>query len=65
LETRLGVPDATTTDFRGGQHLLWLGTAHKLEASFDAGRLYSLALEDRATRRGVLVFQSPDLWHPY
>ena len=32
-ETTLGVPDVTRTDFRGGQHLTWMGTAHKLEVS--------------------------------
>ena len=36
-ESKLGVPDASTTDFGGGQHLTWLGTTHKLEASFNAG----------------------------
>jgi hypothetical protein len=64
-ETALGVPDTTTMDFRGGQHLAWLGTAHKLEASFNAGRLYCLKLEDRATGHGVMVFESPSSWHPY
>ena len=64
-ESTLGVPDATTTDFRGGQHLTWLGTAHKLEASFNAGRLYCLTLEDRATGHGVMVFDSIWPWHPY
>ncbi|MGD1105126.1 MAG: hypothetical protein ABSA59_24040 [Terriglobia bacterium] len=64
-ESTLGVPDATTTDFRGGQHLTWLGTAHKLAASFDAGRLYCLTLEDRATGHGVMVYESIWSWHPY
>ena len=64
-ESTLGVPDATTTDFQGGQHLTWLGTTHKLEASFNAGRLYCLALEDRATGHGVMVFESPSSWRPY
>lgn len=65
VESILGVPDASTTDFRGGQHLTWLGSSHKLEVSFDAGRIYSLVLEDRATRHGALIYASPDLWHPY
>lgn len=64
-ESTLGIPDTTTTDFRGGQHLTWLGTAHKLEASFNAGRLYALSLEDRATGHGVLVYESIWAWHPY
>jgi len=64
-ESTLGVPDATTLDFRGGQHLTWLGTGHKLAASFNAGRLYCLSLEDRATGHGVLVYESIYSWHPY
>ena len=65
VEARLGAPDATSTDFKGGQHLIWLGAAHKLDASFNAGRLYALSLEDRTTRHGVTVYESMDLWHPY
>jgi len=64
-ESMLGIPDATAIDFRGGQHLTWLGTSHKLEASFNAGRLYCLTLEDRATGHGVLVYESIWSWHPY
>ena len=64
-ESQLGAPDAATTDFRGGQHLTWLGATHKLEASFNAGRLYALSLEDRATGHGVLVYESIWSWHPY
>jgi hypothetical protein len=64
-ESKLGVPDASTTDFGGGQHLTWLGKTHKLEASFNSGHLYCLALEDRATGHGVLVYESPESWHPY
>lgn len=64
-ESTLGVPDATTTDFRGGQHFTWLGTTHKLEASFIAGRLYCLTFEDRATGHGAMVFESIWSWHPY
>jgi hypothetical protein len=64
-EAALGAPDTATTDFRGGQHLIWIGTAHKLEASFNAGRLYCLSLEDRATGHGALVYESFGLFHPY
>lgn len=64
-ESKLGIPDASTSDFGGGQHLTWLGNSHKLEASFSAGHLYCLALEDRATGHGVLVYVSPESWHPY
>ena len=65
IEATLGVPDSTTTDFRGGQHLTWLGTGHRLEASFESGRLYCLGLENRATGRGELVYESYPMWHPY
>ena len=64
-ESTLGLPDSATTDFRGGQHLTWIGTAHKFEASFSGGRLYCVKLEDRATGRGVMVFESIWAWHPY
>ena len=64
-ESELGAPDAAVTDIQGGQHLTWLGTTHKLEASFHAGRLYALSLEDRATGHGVLVYESIWTWHPY
>jgi hypothetical protein len=65
VESTLGAPNTTTTDFGGGQHLTWLGTAHKLTASFHLGRLYSLTLEDRATGHGAMVYESPQWWHPY
>ncbi len=65
VEDSLGIPAKSTTDFRGGQHLTWFGTTHRLEASFDGGRLYCLTLEDRATGHGVMVFASPTSWHPY
>jgi hypothetical protein len=65
VENSLGIPTRSTTDFRGGQHLTWIGTGHKLEASFNAGRLYCLTLEDRSTGHGVMVFASPTSWHPY
>jgi len=61
----LGAPDATNLDFRGGQHLTWIGTDHKLEASFDAGRLYCLTLENRASGHGMIVYESLTSWHPY
>lgn len=64
-ESVLGVPDTSTTDFRGGQHLTWIGAKHRLEASFNAGRLYCLTLEDRSTGHGVMVFASPYQWHPF
>jgi hypothetical protein len=65
VEAELGAPDISSTDFRGGQHLTWIGTRHKLVASFNVGRLYCLAHEDRSTGHGVAVFDSIWSWHPY
>src|SRR6202041_1203854 len=64
-ESKLGIPDKNISDFRGGQHLSWVGTAHTLQAAFDAGRLYYISLEDRATGHGGGVYASFDLWGPY
>ena len=46
------------TDFRGGQHLTWIGTRHKLAASFNKGRLYALTFTDLTTGHGMQVFES-------
>jgi hypothetical protein len=61
----LGLPDRRTTDFRGGLHINWTGTAHSLEAAFDRGRLYCLRREDLRTGHGALVFESSAAWHPF
>ena len=61
----LGLPDRRTTDFRGGLHITWTGTAHSLEAAFDRGRLYCLRREDLRTGHGALVFQSSAAWRPF
>ncbi len=65
VEQALGAPDERSTDFRGGLHLVWLGTEHELEASFDHGRLYCLRVEDRRTCHGALIFESSWGWHPF
>ncbi len=65
VQSQLGAAGVSTTDYRGGEHLTWIGTAHKLVASFDDGKLYCLTLEDRATGHGVMVYQTPEAWHPY
>jgi len=65
VESTLGIPDTSMIDFRGDQHLTWIGTSHKLEAAFTAGRLYCLTMEDLATRHGAQVYDSDDLWRPY
>ena len=64
-ESALGVPNTSAVDFRGGQHLTWIGTSHKLEAAFDAGRLFCLTQEDLATHHGEQVYGSEDQWRPY
>ena len=58
VEQALGAPDQTMTDFRGGHHLTWIGTRHKLDVSFDKGRLYALTLSDLATGHGMTVYGS-------
>jgi hypothetical protein len=65
VETDLGAPQTSMTDFQGGQHLTWVGTGHRLEAAFTTGRLYCITWADLTTHRGVLVYESEDLWHPY
>ncbi len=65
VQLQLGAAGVSTTDFRGGEHLTWVGTAHKLVASFNDGKLYCLTLEDRATGHGVMVYETPEAWHPY
>ncbi len=61
----LGLPDRRTTDFRGGLHITWTGSAHSLEAAFDHGRLYCLRREDLRTGHGALVFESSAAWQPF
>jgi len=61
----LGSPNQRTTDFRGGLHMTWTGTAHSLEAVFDDGRLYCLRYEDLRTGHGALVFESSAAWRPF
>jgi hypothetical protein len=65
VEAQLGAPDVSTTDFRGGQHLTWIGATHKILGSFNAGRLYCLTYEDRSSGHGVMVYDSIWSWHPY
>jgi hypothetical protein len=65
LQRVLGPPDAFYVDFRQGRHLIWRGTDHTLEASFDGDRLYCLRMEDTRTGHGELVFDSAAQWHPF
>jgi len=65
VQQALGAPDQSMTDFRGGQHLIWIGTRHKLEASFDKGRLYAVTLTDLQTGHGMTVYESSAQYHPF
>lgn len=65
VERALGAPDANMTDFRGGQHLTWTGTRHKLEASFNKGTLYALTFTDLSSGHGTMVFESSAQWREF
>jgi hypothetical protein len=65
VQQALGAPDESMTDFRGGQHLIWLGTQRKLEASFDKGRLYAVTLTDLQTGHGMTVYESRAQYRPF
>jgi hypothetical protein len=65
VEENLGAPQTTMTDFSGGEHLSWVGTAHRLEAAFNKGRLYCVTYEDLSTHRGVLIYEDENQFHPY
>jgi hypothetical protein len=64
-EEALGAPDESMTDFRGGQHLIWYGNKHKLEAAFDKGRLYAVTLTNLQTGHGMTVYESRIQYHPF
>lgn len=61
----LGAPEQNMTDFRGGQHLTWTGKSHRLDLSFNKGRLYALALTDLQTGKGMTVFESSAQWQQF
>lgn len=65
IQQTLGAPDTSMTDFRGGQHLEWIGTRHKLTASFNKGRLYALALTDLRTGHGMTVYEWSAQWQQF
>ena len=65
VEQVLGAPRISNPDFRGGQHLTWIGTTHRLEAAFNKGRLYSLRIEDLRTEHGTVVFESSAYWQAF
>ncbi|HEV2352338.1 MAG TPA: hypothetical protein VG028_21090 [Terriglobia bacterium] len=65
VKQALGPIDGLSGDFRGGVHLIWTGTNHKLEASFTQGRLYCLRVEDVHSGHGELVFESSMNWQAF
>lgn len=65
VQQALGAPQQSMTDFRGGQHLTWMGTRHRLEVSFDKGRLYALTFTELATGHGMTVYRSSAQFHPF
>jgi hypothetical protein len=52
VEQELGAPGQTMVGYGGAQHLTWIGTRHKLRASFNKGQLYALTLTDLKTGHG-------------
>lgn len=65
VEGALGAPASESPDFRGGQHLTWTGTDHRIEAAFDRGILYNLMYEDLHTGHGMTVYESGAYWQTY
>ncbi|MGD0922537.1 MAG: hypothetical protein ABSA70_12350 [Terriglobia bacterium] len=65
VQQELGAPDQSMTDSQGGQHLIWIGTRHKLDASFDKGRLYAVTLTNLQTGHGMTVYESSAQYHPF
>lgn len=65
VQTALGAPTSESRDFRGGDHLTWTGTDHRIEAAFDRGILYNLMYEDIHTGHGVTVYESSAYWQTY
>lgn len=65
VQQALGAPSTSMTDFRGGQHLTWIGTRHSLEVSFDKGRLYALTLTDLESGHGATIHESPAFWRQF
>ena len=65
VQQELGAPDQSMTDAQGGQHLIWIGTRHKLNASFNKGRLYAVTLTNLQTGHGITVYESAAQFHPF
>lgn len=65
VQQALGAPDQSMPDFAGAQHLTWIGTEHKLVASFNKGQLYALTISDLATEHGERVYESSAQWQKF
>lgn len=65
VQRALGAPAAEFSDAGGGQHLVWSGTDHKLEAAFNKGVLYNLTYSNTRTGRSVMVFESSQYWQSF
>ncbi len=65
VQRALGAPTTESRDIRGGDHLTWAGTDHRMEAAFDRGVLYNLMYEDIRTGHGVTVYESAAEWQTY
>jgi len=65
VQSALGAPTFESRDFRGGDHLTWTGTDHRIDAAFDSGILYNLMYEDIHSGHGVTVYESSASWQTY
>ncbi len=65
VEQELGAPQEYMNDFMGGEHLTWIGTRHKLVASFTKGQLYAVTLTNLKTGHGMQVFESSAQWRVF
>jgi hypothetical protein len=65
VQTALGAPTSESRDFRGGDHLTWIGTDHRIEAAFDKGVLYNVMYADIRSGHGVTVYESSAYWQTF
>ena len=65
VEQQLGAPGQTMVGYGGAQHLTWMGTRHKLQASFHKGQLYALTLTDLKTGHGEQVYKTSAYWRAF
>jgi hypothetical protein len=65
VEQQLGAPDQRMTGYGGAEHLTWVGTRHKLQASFNKGELYALTMFDLKTGHGETVYETSAYWRAF